>query len=113
MSTPEGALSKPAFTKEEAEEMFRKFLSNRNATPEQGGQQLYMDNFELREKNRGLIQERDAALAKVPAAGTLVLSGDDLKLHNDVMAALAGKKPEEITALLKDHQEQAKFFQHD
>jgi len=94
----------PPVTRDEIQEMFRNFLSNRNFTPEQGGAHLYADNATLRADKRNLQNEVDELRAKVPSADAVVLKGDDVKLFNDLKALIPeGKKVEDLAETLKEH----------
>jgi hypothetical protein len=42
--------------------------------------ELYRDNYDLREKNRTLKSEKEAAEKKIPAEGSVVLSADEAKV---------------------------------
>lgn len=59
-------------------------------------------NFKLRNKNSILNEKVTELEKKVPAEGTLVLAGDDLKEHNELVAL--GKKAKEIKKVLESHE---------
>lgn len=77
------------------ESMVQRFLAKGNTEQQVGV--LMSENFQYREKNRLLTEQITQLQAKVPAEGSLVLTGEDLKLHNDLIALKL--KPDEITAL--------------
>lgn len=114
MSTAEQQITQPktpaGLTRDDVRDLFQEFISKRGVTPEQGGNQLMADNAELRADKRSLKEKLQAAEAKVPADGALVLTGADVKLF-EAAKAVIGRLPkdkqtaEELEKVLKEHGE--------
>jgi hypothetical protein len=82
---------------------FQQFTTNRNMTADQGGAQLMGENATLRAEKRALKDQVEDLERKVPPEGALVLKGDDVKAHNDLVALIPeGKKVEDLVAALKE-----------
>lgn len=64
-------------------------------------EQLFEDNFQLRNKNTKLTTDLEAATTKVPKDGDLVLTGDDVALFNEAKAT--GKNAKQLKELVKEH----------
>lgn len=95
---------KPALTREDLNEAFRQFASKRNLNAEEGGAQLYADNYILREDKRRLTDEVEDLKKRVPPAGAVVLKGDDVAVYTALKALLKeGQKPEDLANALKEH----------
>jgi hypothetical protein len=69
-------------------------------------QQLFTENFSLREDKRKLNAKLEAAQGKVPADGSLVLSGEDAKAWEAIKAL--NLSPDEIKAKLQTSTENEK-----
>lgn len=65
-------------------ESFNGKLAKHNNDAMQFAQQLFTENFTLREDKRKLNARVDELQGKVPADGTLVLTGDDAKAWNSI-----------------------------
>ncbi len=82
---------------------FQQFIGNRGMTADAGGAQLMGENATLRAEKRALKDQVEDLERKVPPEGALVLKGDDVKLHNDLLALIPeGKKIEDLVAQIKD-----------
>lgn len=110
-ATITGANSQRAgLSKDDVRDLFRDFIGNRNLSADQGGAQLMAENADLRGDKRTLKDKVAALEAKQVPNGALVLTGEAVKLHNELMAALktlpADKQEAgELVKMLKEHGE--------
>lgn len=100
----------PSLTPDDIRELFNEFISKRSMTPEAGGAQLMADNAELRGDKRRLKDKITDLEAKVPADGSLILTGNDAKLFQAAKAVLETlptdkRTAEELGKMLKEHGE--------
>jgi len=101
MSTPPNQLppaTPPAMSAEEIRSIVQGIIGQQNVSTQV--QTLMTENFEYREKNRVLRADNEQLRAKVPAEGSVVLSGDDVKLGNDFKGL--NLKPADITKMKGD-----------
>jgi hypothetical protein len=73
----------------EAERNLQNLLAKKNGDAVALAAQLLAENADLRAKRREAEAERDTLKAKVPTEGSVVLTGDDAKVYQD----LTGKVP--------------------
>jgi hypothetical protein len=80
-------------------ESFNSKLAKYNNDAAQLAQQLFTENYTLREDKRKLSSKLQEAEGKAPAEGSLVLSGDDAKAWNSITEL--NLSPDEIKAKLQ------------
>jgi hypothetical protein len=90
----------------EAERNLQNLLAKKNGDAVALAAQLLAENADLRAKRRTVEEERDALKAKVPAEGSVILTGDDARTFGELTAAtplkdLKGKLDEATTATSK------------
>lgn len=98
---------KKGITQAELDDAIERLKTNLRTDDKGVGSHLFAENAELRADKRALKKEIEDLEDKVPAKGSIVLSGSDAKTFTDLKAILATlpadkQTPEEITRLLKE-----------
>lgn len=88
-------------TRDEISQIVRDAMSGSTGDQSQRIQTLLTDNFALREAKRQLIAENDALKARVPADGSITLSGDEKATYEALVALKL--KPADIATIVAEH----------